>query len=108
MMLASRLHMFGGNLFLLIGTLILSVVAIFLLLAVWTAIKMWIWKRGQKRAQEQYENNRCAEDGTQLPATSRGICTDCGRVQEKVFHLPDGKRLCPTHYREQRANQQTC
>lgn len=92
--------MFAGNIFLLIGLFLAVAVAVGLIVAVWTGIKICWWKRDERRAQAAYREARYAPDGTRLPRASRGICEACGAASDAVLHLPDGTRLCRQHYLE--------
>ncbi|GJM25946.1 MAG: hypothetical protein DHS20C16_23610 [Phycisphaerae bacterium] len=100
LIVASRLHMFGGNIFLLIGAIILSVLALGFVIAMWTGFNFWTWRRSQKRAEAQRHKERFDDAGQPFPPASRGICSVCETVHPKVYHLPDGTRFCPTHYAE--------
>ena len=102
-MLASQLHMFGANIYLLIGLLIAGGVALLGLIAGWTSLKIVLFRRAQRRAEQMYRSRRAAPDGTPYPPTSRGICEHCGKRSDEVFHLPTGERLCREHYAALRA-----
>ncbi|MCA9250560.1 MAG: hypothetical protein R3E58_08635 [Phycisphaerae bacterium] len=100
LMLASRLHMFGANIFLIIGAILLSIVAIGFLIALWTGVNILTWRRSQKRAAAKRHRERFDKTGQPYPPAARGLCSVCDAVHAKVYHLPDGTRFCPTHYAE--------
>lgn len=99
-MLASGLSMFGANIFLLIGLLLVLAAAAALLLGLWTGAKVWFWRRDVQKAQKAFRRERYAPDGTPLPRATRGICEACNAPRDDVLHLPDGRRLCRRHHSE--------
>lgn len=100
-----QLTMFGGNIFLLIGLLLMSGIVIFLLIASWTTIKVYLFRKSQRRAEAKYRSERFAPDGTPLPPVRRGICERCNQVRDRVYFLPTGERLCREHLDERQATQ---
>ena len=88
----------GANLYLLIGLLLLAGISALSILVFWTSIKLWIWRRAQRRSEQAYQQRRFDHNGTPYPPASRGICTHCGELYEQVYHLPSGARLCRNHY----------
>lgn len=101
----ARLRMFGFNIWLIVGALLLLIVGLVLLVAGWTGVNIFFWRRGRRIADERMRADRVQSDGTPYPPFSRGICRECGRLVPKVYHLPDGQRLCPDHYQAWRARQ---
>jgi hypothetical protein len=99
-MIASRLNMFGMNIFLIIGGIILAVVGLAFLIALWTGFNFWTWRRSQRRAEARRRKERFDDTGQLFPPASRGICSVCETVHPKVYHLEDGARFCPKHYAE--------
>ena len=93
-----QLKMFGANIFVLIGLLLAAGVAVVVIVAAWTGLKigLWRWRRQQGEAEER--RRRIRPDGQPYPPASRGICGDCARVSETVYHQPDGSRLCAECY----------
>lgn len=92
--------MFGANIFLIIGAIILSIVALGMVIALWTGFNIWTWRRSQKRAETKRHRERFDKTGHPYPPASRGLCLVCETVHPKVYHLPDGTRFCPKHYAE--------
>lgn len=92
------MKMFGVNVWLIIGALILLVAGLILLISVWTGVKIVWWRADQRRAERMMHQKRFAPDGTPLPPSSRGICTICNRALPLVYHTQSGDRLCPDHY----------
>lgn len=99
-MLASHLNMLGANIFLIIGAIILAIVAFGFLIALWTGLNFWTWRRSVKRADAQRRKDRINDTCQPFPPASRGLCSVCETVHPEVYHLPDGTRFCPRHYAE--------
>ncbi len=95
------MRMFGANIFLLIGILLALAILIFLLLGGWVTVKILIFRRAQHRAEQKRNQEKFRADGSPYPPASRGICHTCGKAYPKVYHMPDGTKLCPLHYEEQ-------
>ena len=93
-------RVFGANIHLLIGLLVVGGLLIFLIIASWTGLKIKLWQRAQRREEQRQHAERFQPDGTPYPPASRGICEECGEYSDRVYHLPDGGRLCPDHFRE--------
>lgn len=92
--------MFGANIFLIIGAIILAGVTLVLIIGLWTGFNFWTWRRSQKRAETERRRRRFDATGKAYPPASRGLCLVCESVHPKVYHLADGMRLCPKHYAE--------
>lgn len=106
-----QLTMFGQNIFLLIGiAMLLAIIAIVLFIAV-MGWRVWRFQRQQSAVDRAFEKltgkSPSATTGGKpdaadpppdpnLPPMAQGICNECGRVYAKVYHLPDGERLCKT------------
>ncbi len=92
--------MFGVNMRLLVGILTALILLAFLLIALWTGLRLWLHRRSLRRSTEDEQRRRFRPDGTPYPPRAEGICDRCGRVGKDVFHLPDGGRLCPICFEE--------
>jgi hypothetical protein len=79
---------FGLNLRLIIGAVILAGGLLLVFLLAVTASRAGIWQIRRRRAQRRWRRPAG-------PPTARGLCDECGRVHERVAHLPTGARLCP-------------
>lgn len=106
-----QLTMFGQNIFLLIGiAMLLAIIVIVLFVAV-MGWRVWRFQRQQSEVDREFEKMTgkppsAAPGGKHgpadqppdpnLPPMAQGICNECGRVYAKVYHLPDGGRLCKT------------
>lgn len=96
---------FALNMYFLIGLLIVAGVAIVLIIAFWTSIKIWIWNIRRRKADEAEHRRHFRPDGQPYPPASRGVCAGCARALDGVYHLPSGRRLCPDCYRRATAEQ---
>ncbi len=94
-----QLTMFGQNMHLLIGILVFLAVALVLAIAIWTAVRIWIFRARTAKAHREELASKSNLDGSRLPPSSPGICQQCGAVQDAVYHLPHGGRLCGACYR---------
>ena len=97
-----QLEMFGQNIWLLIGILFFVLFGAVLLIAAWTGVKVWLFRRDQARGKIEAEQSKSDADGGPLPPSSPGICQQCGKVRDKVYHLPSGDRLCAACYQTER------
>ncbi len=94
--MAPNLSLFGQNVFLLIGILLVAVLLFVVLIVGWTGISLLVWRRQRQRA---------VLESAPWPRT-RGICGACGRASEDVYHFPSGVRRCEACY--QRGNLGRC
>lgn len=94
----SQLQMFGMNIWFLIGLLIFLAFAGLILVAVWVALKIWLFRMQQKRAFEEYRRRTRRADGKMYPPRAGGICDQCRRVKGVVYHLPSGEKICHDCY----------
>jgi hypothetical protein len=92
--------MFGANIWLLVGILLLGVVAIGVLIAAWTGVNIIVWKLRTRKAQTDYRRERFRPDGTPYPPSARGICERCKTVYPRVYYVESVGRLCPEHFEE--------
>jgi hypothetical protein len=91
----------GMNLWLLLGALLAAGFALIVLIAFWTSIKIGIFRWRQRRAEAAYRAQRVHPDGSPRPPASAGVRSQCDRLHRQVYHLPDGRRLCPDDYAAQ-------
>ncbi len=80
------------------GSLIDIAFAVFLLLALGTAINLVIWRVRRRRAARQAHRAKFRPDGRAYPPTDMGVCDRCGAAARKVFYMPSGQRLCGVCY----------
>ncbi len=90
--------MFGLNMYFLIGLLLAVAIVLALIIAICTALKIWLWRNKRLRAEREVRQVRYRPDGQLYPPASRGLCDRCSQAYDKVYHLPSGKRLCPDCY----------
>lgn len=106
-----QLTMFGQNIFLLIGIAMLLAIIVIVLFVTVMSWRVWRFQRQQSEVDRAFEKltskpPSAAPGGKHgpadrppdpnLPPMAQGICNECGRVYAKVYHLPDGGRLCKT------------
>ncbi len=99
MIAESQLEMFGLNITLLIGLLTAGVIGLVLFFALWTGIKIFLFRRRLRQGELQHELAQRDAKGRLLPPTTPGVCHACGKAYRKVHHLPSGQRYCPDCYR---------
>lgn len=89
---------FAINLHLVIGAVLLLTVLLIAVIGIWTGIKIGLWRRDRKRAAQAEQRRKFQPDGQPYPPAGRGLCDGCGRMFDKVYHLPTGERRCPLCY----------
>lgn len=99
MIAQDQLEMFGLNITLLIGLLTAGVIGLVLFIALWTGIKILLFRRRQRQGELEHDLAKRDAKGRLLPPTTPGVCHACGKAYRKVHHLPSGKRYCPDCYR---------
>lgn len=92
-----QLEMFSQNIRLLIGILLVLVVGGGLIIAAWTGLRVWFFRKRQDQSERDERRKKIGRDGRLLPPRAKGICQQCLKAGD-VFHLPDGRRLCPDCY----------
>ncbi len=93
-----QLEMFGLNMRLLLGLIMALALLFLLVVGTWTGIKIWVFRRRQKRAQHDASIRSRGPDGRPLPPIGEGVCERCQTVSEELYHLPSGRRLCHDCY----------
>ena len=94
----ANIRMWGVNIYLLIGLLLLLAAVAVVVAALWTGLKIWLWRIRQKRAWQAYRQKSRRADGQKYPPFTGGVCDQCGRVSKKVYHPVSGPRLCSPCY----------
>ncbi|HKQ50199.1 MAG TPA: hypothetical protein VJZ71_19140 [Phycisphaerae bacterium] len=92
-----QLQSFGLNIHILIGILMVLAIGMVLVIAVWTGVKVWLFRKQQEDAKRNERRSKIGRDGCALPPRGAGFCERCQKAGQ-VFHLPDGRRLCETCY----------
>lgn len=88
----------GLNLWLIISGVFCLGVSTVLILVFWTAIKVWLSERRERRSWERYQKSSRRADGRPYPAFFMGQCDSCGRGHRKIYQAEWGPGLCPTCY----------
>jgi hypothetical protein len=86
------------NIALLIGGLVLLGAFFLFTVAAITAIKCALWIRRCRKAEREFLAKYRRADGRQYPPFMEGICTQCGRGNNKVYFTATGEELCPPCY----------
>jgi hypothetical protein len=89
-----QLEMFAVNIRFLIGLLVAGVLSVAAVIAIWTGLKMLISYAGRKVADDVERRRKFRRDGKPYPPMASGICGACEQTFDKVYYLPDGRRLC--------------
>jgi hypothetical protein len=89
---------FALNMHFLIGLLIGLAALLIFVVAVWTLLKVLVWRARHKRAEAQEAARKLRTDGLPYPPAGPGVCQRCQRAFDAVYHLPTGERLCPECY----------
>lgn len=90
--------MFTQNICLLLFLLLIGVVALFLILAGWTGMNVFRWRSEQRRESADARRTLFDTAGRPLPPFGRGLCEKCERADDRILHLPNGRRLCRACY----------
>ncbi len=94
----TQLESFGLDMRFLLGLIVFLAILFIVVIAVWTGVKIWLFRMRQKREQRRVYRREHAPNGRRLPPSASGICERCEGVFAKVYHLPSGRRLCPECY----------
>ncbi len=89
-----RQQMFLSNLCLLAGILVVLTVAIVLVIATWTGLKVGIWEFRRKRAERNEQRRKQLPDDLSSLQIGTGLCDHCCTPSSEVYHLPSGERCC--------------
>ncbi len=92
----------GQNLYFLIGFWIFVVLAVIALIATLTMKNYLKWRAEKEHYAIERRKKLFAPDGTPYPPAARGLCDNCGKAFEKVYHLKTGRRLCKSCYEKQK------
>lgn len=96
----TQLHMFGQNIFLILGALILLVFGSIGLVAAYMALRIWYFHHRQRRARQEYRRRTLRADGKRYPPIAGGTCQVCGRVSTTIYYPTSGEKLCAPCYEE--------
>jgi hypothetical protein len=96
--------MFGLNMRLLLGLIVFLILLFLVVVGSWTGIRIWVFRRRQKREQHDALIRSHRPDGTPLPPMGEGVCERCQTVSEALYHLPSGRRLCRDCYESTEAH----
>ena len=94
----TNFSMWGANMYLLIGLLLFLAAGAVVVVALWTGLKVWMWRIRQRRAWAEYRRQSQRADGRRYPPFTGGVCDHCKRVSKKVYHPASGPRLCSSCY----------
>jgi hypothetical protein len=86
------------NMMFLIGLLMAIGIALILLIASWTGIKMWIFRIRQQRGRLEAYDRTHFPDGRPRPPRGEGICQRCQGAFGDVYFLPSGEKFCARCY----------
>lgn len=95
-----QLRMFGQNIVLIMGGLLLLAFGSVMLAVVYTALRVWIFCVLQRRSERAYRRRTRRADGKMYPPVSRGICEACGRTSTHIYYPASGQELCAPCYEE--------
>jgi hypothetical protein len=81
-----------------IFAVIALIVFVFLVLVLIALVRLLLARLALKRDLAHKHALATAPDGRPAPPYSRGLCSDCGRADDVVYFLQDGKPLCRKCY----------
>ena len=81
--------------------IVAAIVGVVVLVVVITGGKMGLHRFRLIRAAGAIRAKRYRPDGKRYPPESRGLCSECRRASERVYVLPDNRRLCVACYHRQ-------
>jgi len=97
-MIAPPLVQFAQNIWLLIGLLLFAAFVVLMIITLWTLLKMWLWRASKRRADQERHDLKYRADGKPYPPAGRGFCDNCEQSCQKVYYMPNNRRLCPDCY----------
>ena len=86
------------NIALLIGGAILLTAFFFFSMVTMTGFRCLLWIRRRRKAEREFLAKHRRADGEKYPPFMEGICSTCGRGNEKVYFTAAGEELCPPCY----------
>jgi len=95
---AERFDMFGQNMYLLLGLLVVGGIGLLVLFVGWSVLRAWVWQKGVDRATRALHDTKFRPDGTPYPPAGQGICDCCKLAFKKVYYVSTDERLCPSCY----------
>jgi hypothetical protein len=94
----AQLEMFALNMRFLIGLLVFLLLAAAVVIGIWTGVKILVLRARRKYGKAKDHHGRFRPDGRPFPPAAPGICGKCEGAFDKVYHLPDGRKLCAKCY----------
>ena len=70
----------------------------FLLISIWTGIRVLIFCARLRRAEVEMLESRRFPDGRPRPPRGQGICDKCHGAFDDLYYLPSGEKLCARCY----------
>jgi len=61
-------------------------------------IKAWLKGLELRAWRKVAKDQKLRPDGIPYPPSGRGMCDTCEKAYDKVYYLPDGRRICPGCY----------
>lgn len=98
MLAQADLRMFGQNLFLIIGGVLLLALLLFLGFVAWTGLNMLVFYAGKRRAEREHVRQTRRADGELYPPMIEGICEVCKRGGHKIYFPEVGMAMCSPCY----------
>jgi len=96
----TQLEMFGLNIYVIIGGLLVLAFASVVLVGVWTALRIWIFRARQRRAWAAHRRQTRRADGKMYPPIARGVCEACGQSSTRIYYPTSGPSLCAPCYED--------
>jgi len=93
-----QISMWGLNIYVGIGFLIVLVVGGLLLVGLWTGLRAWLWHARSRRSRQAWHRRTHRADGGLYPPVAEGVCQSCGRGHRTIYLPSGGERLCPPCY----------
>jgi hypothetical protein len=70
----------------------------FLLVTIWTGIRVLIFCARLRRAEAEMVASKRLPDGLPRPPRGQGICQKCHGAFDDLYYLPSGDKLCAKCY----------
>ena len=96
----AQLEMFGQNIFLILGALLVLAFGSLMLVVLWTGLRVWLFTVQQRRAQRACRRRTRRADGKMYPPAACGVCDACGRVGKAIYYPASGEKLCAPCYED--------
>ena len=87
--------MYFENIFVVCALWLLLGLIVATAIGLWTLARHQHWRQKRRATEREYYQSTHDAQGGPMPPLGRGVCQVCSSVPPWVYHLDDGRRLCP-------------